>query len=92
MTLTEKTNAISNLIAKSKLVRGYSDIAETGEIPYQANLRAMRALDIKGDREDGKAEAELMLTGLEHLITELETFRNASKQLKKKSTTVVRQS
>jgi hypothetical protein len=53
-------------------------------------LRALKALDIKANREAGKAEAELMLSGIDHLIAELESFRDASKEIANNTIAVVR--
>ena len=43
-----------------------------GEIPYQANRRAVQAFDIYRDDEEGSRELMAMLEGLDVFITNLE--------------------
>jgi hypothetical protein len=91
MTLREKTDVMLRNLALADLDGQYADVASIGEVPYQANLRALKALDIKNNREEGLAEVELMVAGLDHVIAELESFRNASERIRNQATAIVRQ-
>jgi hypothetical protein len=91
MTLREKTNAIAAQLNKADLDGKLKSVADIGEVPYQANLRALKAIDIKSNRKVGEAEVKLMLSGLDYLIDELELFRDASKRIGNQATAVVRQ-
>lgn len=49
-----------------------------GEIPYQANRRAIKAFDIFHDVKDGKLELMLMLEGLDVFLSDLEDLKNVA--------------
>ena len=91
MPLLEKTNLILRVLATEKVAVKYEEVVDIGEVPYQANLRALKALDIKSNRDAGLAETETMLDGIDNLIEELESFRDASKKIATSTTAVVRQ-
>lgn len=90
MTLKEKTDAILQNLASANLKGKYEDVVDMAEIPYQANLNALKALDIKNDREKGLDEAELMLAGIDFLITELESYRDALQTIEQESSAIFR--
>jgi len=90
MSLREKTNLIVRVLASEDVGAKYKDVVDIGEVPYQANLRALKAIDIKAKREAGEAETELMLSGIDHLIAELESFRDASSKIANNTVAVVR--
>jgi hypothetical protein len=90
MSLQEKTNLIIRILVTEGVDAKYKEVVDIGEVPYQANLRALKALDIKANREAGRAETELMLSGIEHLIAELESFRDASSKIANKTIAVIR--
>ena len=91
MTMEEKTDAVLRYLDNADLDGKYADVASIGEVPYQANLRALKALDIRNDREEGLAEAELMSAGIDHVIAELESLRDASQRIRNQSVAIVRQ-
>jgi hypothetical protein len=86
----EKTNVIVQALAKADLDWSYKNVVDIGEVPYQANLRALKAIDIEADRDTGKDELSLMLAGIDYLIDELESFRDAAEQIRNTATAVVR--
>lgn len=92
MRLTEKSKAIAQALAEADLYEKYKNAADIGEVPYQANLRALKAIDIKADEEAGRAEVRLMLSGLDYLIDELESFKDAANKIGNQATAVVRSS
>jgi len=66
------------------------DVVDAGEIPYQANLRALKAIDIANDAKKGKKEVKQVMNGLDKLITELDLLRNATGYIAKKASSVIR--
>lgn len=66
-----KTNGEILRAALDRLVRN-------GEIPYQANRRAVRVLDIYNDAEEGRQELIVMLEGLDIFIADMEAFENVA--------------
>ena len=91
MTPREKIEAIAKSLKIQDLDGKYKEVASIGEVPYQANLRALKALDIKSDRKTGLAEVKLMVSGLNYLIDELESLRDASKEIGNRAAAIVRQ-
>ena len=63
---------------------------KTGEIPYQANRRALKTLDIQGDGKKGLREVDLMLAGLGMFIEDLEELKNASGGVAKRAVAALR--
>ena len=57
----------------------------TGEVPYQANRRAMRAFDVLEDVEKGKQEIETVLTGIDLFIRDLQEVENVAKLVASRS-------
>lgn len=49
-----------------------------GEVPYQANRKAIEAFDILSEREEGKQQLIVMLEGLDIFISDLEAFEHAT--------------
>lgn len=61
-----------------------------GEIPYQANRRAVQAFDIFRDDEEGKQELMVMVEGLDIFIADLEAIENVSEMVAKQALAAVR--
>jgi hypothetical protein len=61
-----------------------------GEGPYQSNRKALQALDIYGDVDDGADELIVMLEGLDAFIITLEAFKNVTDKVARNSLTSVR--
>ena len=75
----------------SQILQQKLDVAiKTGEIPYQANRRAMMSLDVRDDGDKGMREVNLMLVGLDLFIEDLEVLRNASRGVAKRSIAALR--
>jgi len=53
----------------------------TGEVPYQANRRALKAVDGRGDIQQGTREVNLVLAGIDMFIEDLEDFANAAERV-----------
>lgn len=58
------------------LAEAYDRLVKHGEVPYQANRRALKAFDIYLEDEEGHQELLVMLEGLDIFITDLETFEH----------------
>lgn len=52
-----------------------------GEIPYQANRRAVQSFDIFLDNKAGKRELIVMIEGIDVLISDLEDLSNVSEKV-----------
>lgn len=63
------------------LQKKFDQVVRTGEVPYQANRRALRTLDIENDGEGGLREVDLTLSGLGILIRDLADLRKTATQL-----------
>jgi hypothetical protein len=66
-------------------------VMDTGEVPYQANLKAARAIDLLDKPEKGLKELRLMLAGMKMLGKDLEVLENAAKQVARKVSGAVSQ-
>lgn len=70
----------------SELLKSRLDVAvKTGEVPYQANKRALIKLDVQDDGEKGMREINLMLASLGLFIEDLEDLNNASRGVAKRA-------
>ena len=66
-------------IRNSELIdRRLARALKLGEAPYQANRKAVRALDIDGNVSKGDKELKLMLSSMGAFISELEGVADAS--------------
>jgi hypothetical protein len=65
-----------------------SEALKTGELPYQANRRAMSLIDQTHDDRRGLKELNVMLAGMGLFISDLEGFGNAARELAKKAKSV----
>jgi len=75
----------------SDLLKQKLDIAvKTGEVPYQANRRALKRLDIEDNGDKGLREINLLLAGLGFFIEDLEGLDNASRGVAKRAAAAVR--
>jgi len=72
------------------LQREYARMIKTGEGPYQANRRAMKALDILQDGESGLDEVEAVLKGLDLLSGDIVRLRDAANKVRKQSIALLR--
>ena len=61
----------------------------TGEVPYQANRRAVRAFDVMEDVEKGNAELEVVLNGIDAFINELQGVEDAARLTAKRAATLL---
>ena len=62
----------------------------TGDIPYQANRRALRAIGVQRDGMAGLGEIDLMLAGMDMLIDDLEELKRAATAVSARATSVIR--
>ena len=63
---------------------------KSGDVPYRANRRAMRALDVMDDEEKGLPELDLMLVSTNVFVDDLEDVENAARGVVKRSLAAVR--
>ena len=61
-----------------------------GEMPYQANRSALKALDLMRDLEGGKAHLEAVLSGIDSFAASLERFRDAAENVSRRAVSAVR--
>jgi hypothetical protein len=59
-------------------------VVRAGEVPYQANRRALEALDIDDDADAGMKEVVTMETGLSQFIESLKGLANAAKHVSRR--------
>jgi len=90
MTKKDKAMTIVNELQAIDLGVMYEVAAEVGEIPYQANLRALKAIDIKSELDSGIEEIDLMLFGIDFLKNELESLRDATEDIGNITDTLLR--
>lgn len=64
-----------------KLLEILEKALELGEVPYQANRRALRAFDILDDREKGMRELTILINGIDIFIRDLEDFNDAARDV-----------
>lgn len=67
------------------LQKKFDRVVRTGEVPYQANRRALRLLDIEDEGESGLSEVLTTQKGLANLITELNGLYRLARKLKGQS-------
>ena len=60
-----------------------------GEVPYQANRRAVDELCIKWEAEDGVQELMVMLEGLDVFIGDLEEIKSVLDKTAKQTTAAI---
>jgi len=56
----------------------FEEMLDLGEAPYRASRRAVEALDVNGDVEQGVRELDTMLTGIGPLRAKLRELQNAA--------------
>ena len=61
----------------------------TGEVPFQANRRAVRAFDVLEDIEKGSAELDVTLSGIDAFINELQGVEDAARLTAKRAATLL---
>lgn len=75
----------------SEILQGkLKTVVKTGEVPYQANKRALKRLDIQNDGEKGMREVNLLLAGIGLFIEDLEDLSEASRGVAKKALASIR--
>ncbi len=89
MDLVKVDEAVSFLL-EADLREKFSDSVDAGEGPYQANLKALKLLDIKNDENKGTRELKKAIDGLDKWIKALEIFRDGSKEVAKKGAAALR--
>jgi hypothetical protein len=57
------------------------EVEEVGEVPYQANRRAVSAFDVEVDADKGLKEITVLLNGADVLMASLERFENAARKV-----------
>ena len=62
----------------------------SGEVPYQASRRAMKALDINDDGDKGMREIVVVEGGLTQFIEDLKGLANAAKEVSRRTAAFVR--
>jgi len=60
-----------------------------GEIPYQANRRAIEAVDIQGDRNAAARELRTVLNGAGLFMQDLKELEDAARQFARKCAAAV---
>lgn len=74
----------------ARLTEMLDRVVRNGEVPYQANRRAVKAFDIFRDDEEGVQELLVMIEGLDIFIADLEAFGNVSETVAKQALAAVR--
>ena len=67
------------------LAERYDRLIKHGEVPYQANRRALKAFDIFGEDEEGHQELLVMLEGIDIFIGDLEAFEHDTETVAKQA-------
>jgi len=60
-------------------------VVRNGEVPYQANRKAVEAFDILNERAEGKQQLIVMLEGLDLFISSMEAFEHATETVAKQA-------
>jgi hypothetical protein len=81
-----KIDAAVSTLLDVNLPGQYDSIAKIGEIPYQANRKALRSFDIKSDEKEGRKQAQLVVSGIDRLLKELKTFAHDARILTRRTT------
>lgn len=61
----------------------------TGEVPYQANRKAMRAFDVMEDVDEGSRELEITLNGVDKFIRDLQEVENVARDIAKHASSIL---
>jgi hypothetical protein len=69
----------------SLLMEYFERTVRSGEVPYQANRRAARAIDIFRDDDEGLGEILVMLDGIDVFISDLEGLLNAANRVEEQA-------
>lgn len=72
------------------LAEAFEKAVRDGEVPYQANRRAAKQIDILGNDADGLRELAVMLSGMDVFIADLEAFQRGAEVVAKQSVASVR--
>ena len=73
------------------LQKKFDRITKSGEIPYQANRRALRVVDILNDGAAGLHEVDTLLMGLDAFEADLKGLRDEAKKIASRATAQLRQ-
>ena len=69
---------------------GLAKAKKSGEVPYQANRHAVRAIDIDADGDAGLDEIGLMLSGLDKFGKDLKELKRAADRIARQPAASVR--
>ena len=61
-----------------------------GEVPYQANRRALRNFGILGNVRTGVEESEVVVSGISDFVDALEDLRDAAEDVARRAIATVR--
>jgi hypothetical protein len=85
-----KIPELEKVLDKEILLDAYRFLVQVGEIPYQANRRALARLDLHNDEVRGLREVQAAVNGIDGWIGELELFIDATSRISKTASKVLR--
>lgn len=90
--MNDEIYMLANLVHGLDFPSMHDAIVEVGEIPFQENLKALRAFDIRSDVETGTAALTAALEGIDEMINELELYRDDTETVSKQAIAGLRSS
>lgn len=87
--MNEEIEMLANFVEGLDFPVMHAVIVEVGETPFQENLRALKALDIRNDKDEGEDALAAAIDGIEEMIIELEHYRDAAEEVAKKIVTTI---
>lgn len=63
------------------------DALLTGEVPYQANRRALRAFDVREDVDAGNTELDMVDAGIDEFVRDLQGVEGYARRLARHAST-----
>jgi len=86
----EQTGQLLELLAQFDYQGDFADAMRLGEVPWKANLAALRSLDIELDAKKGEADVKRLLSSVEKLLSKLKELERAAGQVKRGATSLLR--
>ena len=77
------TDELMVLVDDADLGRRLTSLIDVGEVPYQANRKVVRAVDVNRDMAVAERELKVLLAGLDAWVEELKEFEDAARTLAK---------
>lgn len=86
----ENTLKLLDLMVVEDLDGRFEAAVEAAEIPFKANITALKLLDIKEDVENGVDAVDILIEGMDLWVEQLEGLRDAAQKVAKQAASALR--